>query len=117
MAREKNSMDDVEKFIANSVGYWSEIAGANSKGANACNRRNESIVERRANAGDLVEFLSSFLGSPTAEVRFAAAAFLLNHDTSQRPIEVLRELKASQDVGAMSVAAGLILDAHKIEKY
>ncbi|MDQ1835262.1 MULTISPECIES: hypothetical protein [Massilia] len=109
--------DDVKKFTDNAAEYWVEIRRANPKGANSCNRRNDSIVKRRARVGDVVDFLSFFLDSPLPDVRFAAAAFLLNYDASPQAIDVLRKLKSAQDVGAMSVSAGMILDAHKIEKY
>jgi hypothetical protein len=117
MTKVKSTADDAEEFIKNAENYWAEIRGGTSKGANACVRRNESILKRHAKSGTAVTFLESLVDHVSAPVRFAAAAFLLNYEANQHAIEVLKRLKASKDIGGISVSAGMVLDVNKIEKY
>ncbi len=101
---------DQERFANNAVEYWKKIEEGDSKSANLAEKRNKKIVSQVGNSAP--NFLAPLLSHPSDEVRFAAAAHLMNTDDRNKATLVLHEL-AKKPTGFLALSAKAILDIHK----
>ncbi|BBN90672.1 hypothetical protein [Azospira sp. I09] len=79
-------------FARNAEQYWSHIARADSKSANAVNRENEKLVAALVKQGKAKLVLSPLLHNSSSKVRLAAAAALIKSDGLEEARTVLVEL-------------------------
>ncbi|MFZ6736051.1 hypothetical protein ACO0LG_29295 [Undibacterium sp. Ji42W] len=100
-------------FIQNAEEYWVSIDEGSSKTANAKERANKKIVAEWVKDGVVSERLLPLLTHSSIEVRFAAAAHLINHAEKEKAISVLREL-IKESEGLISPSAATVLRIHKI---
>ncbi|MCH8622557.1 hypothetical protein [Undibacterium sp. TS12] len=102
-----------EEFIQNSKEYWVGIDNGSSKTASAKERANKEIVAEWVRGGVVSECLLPLLMHSSIEVRFAAAAHLINHAEKEKAIAVLRKL-IKESEGLISPSAVAVLRIHKI---
>lgn len=102
-----------EKFIQNAKEYWVGIDKGSSKTANAKERANKKIVAEWVMDGVVSERLLPLLTHSSIEVRFAAAAHLINHAEKEKAIDALRKL-IKESEGLISPSAATVLRIHKI---
>lgn len=100
---------DREKFVNNSIEYWKRIEEGNSKSANLAEKRNKKIVSQLGNSAS--DFLTPLLSHPSDDVRFAAAAHLMNTEARIEATLVLRQL-AQKPTGFLALSAKAILEIH-----
>ena len=104
---------DVSKFVENAENSWKEIYGGSSKAANTNIRVMDKIVARKVADGTVLDFLVPLLSHNLAAVRYAAAAYLMNHEAKDQAILVLREL-VKNEAGLISSGASAVLRVHKV---
>jgi hypothetical protein len=99
-----------EIFVANSKAYWDAINSGDSEKATEVERSTKAMVDKWVTQNIVVDVLTSMLSDYIAEVRFFAAAYLVNLGDSNREkaIKVLEEI-SRQETGLMPVSAAAIL--------
>lgn len=109
MIENKFSLDQ-EKFANNAIEYWKKIEEGDSRAANLAEKRNKKIVSQLGSVAS--NFLAPLLSYPLDEVRFAAAAYLMNTDSRNQAALILREL-AQNPTGFLALSARAILEIHE----
>lgn len=106
----RNSVLDIEQnqFIWNSLEYWKKMKTGTSKEVNETVKDQKKIVARWKRKSLVEERLSPLLRHKSPEVRFAAAAFMLDQAENSEALEIIRNFVAS-DQGLISVSAAAIL--------
>lgn len=102
-----------DKFIRHANAYVEKIEAADSKGANAENQAATKIVKKLAQNEEAEAFLIALLSHESTAVRFFAAANLINFDSKEQAIVVLRELADAQ-IAWIAPAANAVLRVNKV---
>jgi prolyl oligopeptidase PreP (S9A serine peptidase family) len=102
-----------DKFIRHANAYLERIEAADSRGANAENQAAAKIVKNLAQRQEVDAFLLSLLSHESTAVRFFAAAHLINFDSKDQAIAVLRELADAQ-IAWIAPAANAVLRVNKM---
>jgi hypothetical protein len=110
-------IEDVSKkriiFVSNVYESWDKIQEGNSKAANACERANKRLVAQCAKYGVAEDLLLPLLAHDSNNVKFAAAAYLLDYPSRSRAIQVLRDMLAAPNA-MVAQSAAAVLRVNKI---
>lgn len=99
---------DREAFREHANASGEQIKHGNSDAANDHTEQGDAIVTRCANQDQVHELLLPLLEDPSPDVRFAAAAHLLNHGAADRALPVLEALDRNRE-GSSGLAARLLV--------
>jgi hypothetical protein len=110
---DREMLADRAAFATTARGVWDTMREKDSRRANAQTEAGDRIVEHWSQQGRAIELLLPLLTDPSTEVRFAAAAHLLNLGAANAAVRVLEEL-ASNPKGLVAPAAGLLLRQWKL---
>lgn len=105
---------EVETFIKNVEDYWLAIREGTSKAANAKQRANKKLVDQWIKDGHALDILSTLLEHQSNAVKLAATACLINTDSKEKCIGVLRYL-IENDPTLIASSAGAVLRFNKIK--
>jgi len=100
-------------FVKNVFESWDKIQEGNSKAANACERANRRLISHCAKYGMGEELLLPLLAHDSNNIRFAAAANLLDYPSRDHAIQVLRQLLTAPNA-MIAQSAAAVLRVNKI---
>jgi hypothetical protein len=108
--------DDRVAFRVHAIAFWAESRSGTAENANAHTDACDAIVQRWVAAGTAHEILASMLRDELAEVRYAAAAYLLKLGDAAAAVPVLQELTQTKtSAGMIASAAKLAVMKHRSE--
>jgi len=107
---------DRSRFVQTVDAYWHAIRHTTARQANAKNRQLNKIVDAWHAQGRAIEALLPLMHDARAQLRLAAAAFLLRYpETQELALAVLQDLEAN-DPTLVASSAGAVLRVHAAGK-